>query len=119
MLGRLDAGRQPTEMPMFFGGTYSTGFRYNVAVHLLLGSIAELGEILNICRLWNFGSQLLLIFYSWVNSGSESRFLTFPSRLLRTQAPFQQTFMPIPHEAEFRAHLQRYAASHKLNNNRR
>jgi hypothetical protein len=50
MLGQLDAGRQPTGMLMFFGGSCSTGFRYSTAVHLLLGPIAELKtrEILNI-----------------------------------------------------------------------
>jgi hypothetical protein len=45
MLGRLDAGRQPTGMPMLFGGSCSTGFGYNFDVHLLLGPIAELGDI--------------------------------------------------------------------------
>jgi hypothetical protein len=41
MLGRLDAGREPTGTPMFFGGSCSTGFRYSFAVHLLLGPVAE------------------------------------------------------------------------------
>jgi hypothetical protein len=34
MLGRLDSGRQPTEIPVFFGGGFGSGLGHNFALHL-------------------------------------------------------------------------------------